>query len=84
MENHKVIIREFLSSFFCTQDLTDSDDFFQRGFVNSLFAMQLVMFVEKQFSFRIEDEDLDLENFNSITGISNFVQRRVFAAEAAA
>ena len=82
--DHKGTIRKFLSGFFCTDDLTDSDDFFEKGFVNSLFAMQLVMFVEKEFSLRVEDEDLELQNFNTINGISNFVQRKVLAARAVA
>lgn len=82
--DHKGTIRDFLSGFFCTDDLTDGDDFFEKGFVNSLFAMQLVMFVEKEFSLRVEDEDLELQNFNTINGISNFVQRKVLAARAVA
>lgn len=82
--DHKGTIRNFLSVFFCTDDLTDGDDFFEKGFVNSLFAMQLVMFVEKEFSLRVEDEDLELQNFNTINGISNFVQRKVVAAQAVA
>lgn len=82
--NNKTKIREFLSKFFRTAELTDADDFFERGFVNSLFAMQLVMFVEKEFDIEIEDEDLDLQNFNTVNAIDNFVGRKVYAAAAAA
>lgn len=82
--DHKGTIRNFLSRFFSTDDLTDTDNFFERGFVNSLFAMQLVMFVEKEFSLRVENEDLDIQNFNTISGISNFVERKVLGAQAVA
>lgn len=82
MDSNKLKIREFLSKFFCAQELTDDDDFFEHGFVNSLFAMQLVMFVEKEFGIQIEDEDLDLQNFNTVNAIVSFTQRKVCAAAA--
>ena len=83
MDGNKLKIREFLSRFFQTQELTDGDDFFERGFVTSLFAMQLLMFVEKEFVVRVLDEDLDLQNFNTVNAIDNFIRRKVGAAAAA-
>jgi phosphopantetheine binding protein len=43
---------------------------------NSLLAMQLVAFVEKEFGLAVEDEDLDLDNFRSIRAIADFVARK--------
>jgi acyl carrier protein len=74
--DNKPQIREFLSRFIQNHDLQDNDDIFALGFVNSLFAMQLVAFVEQTFGITIEDSDLDLDNFRSITAISNLVQRK--------
>ena len=48
--------------------------------MNSLLAMQLVAFVEKEFAIRVEDEDLDLDNFRSIEAISNLVAKKSGAA----
>lgn len=45
--------------------------------VNSLFAMQLVLFVEKEFGFKVENEDLDYENFKSLDAIHGFIQRKL-------
>ena len=69
-------IRQFLSRYFRNHDLRDDEDMFASGFVNSLFAMQLVQFVEKEFSLTVEAEDLDLDNFRSIRAISNLVARK--------
>jgi acyl carrier protein len=64
--------------------VTDRDDIFALGFVNSLFAMQLVMFIEKEFGITVEDEDLDIQNFNTVEAIANLVERkRAGAAEVA-
>jgi len=72
----KVKIKAFLSAFFQTAALKEDDDIFALGFVNSLFAMQLVMWIEKEFGIQIKDEDLDMENFNTIAAIAKLVSLR--------
>jgi acyl carrier protein len=69
-------IKEFLSRFFKSHDLQPEEDIFALGFVNSLLAMQLVAFVEKDFGIKVEDEDLDLDNFRSIAAISRLVAKK--------
>lgn len=77
MEEVKVKIRAFLSRFFRKHALNDDEDIFALGFVNSLSAMQLVMFLEKEFGIRVENKDLDLSNFKTINTISEFVQSKI-------
>lgn len=69
-------VREFLSRFFKNRELADDDDIFELGFVNSLVAMQLVQFVEKEFALTVEDDDLDLDNFRSIDSIASLVESK--------
>ena len=69
-------IKVFLGRFFRNQDLQPDDDIFALGFVNSLLAMQLVAFVEKEFGVAVEDSDLDLENFHTINSIAKLVERK--------
>lgn len=76
MDQTQAKIKEFLSRFFKNHDLQPEEDIFALGFVNSLLAMQLVAFVEKEFGVRVEDEDLDLDNFRSIQAISDLVARK--------
>jgi acyl carrier protein len=73
---NQIKIKEFLSRFFKNHDLQPEEDIFALGFVNSLLAMQLVAFVEKEFAIQVGDEDLDLDNFRSIQAISNLVARK--------
>jgi acyl carrier protein len=73
-------IKEFLSRFFKNHDLQPGEDIFALGFVNSLLAMQLVAFVEKEFGVTVGDEDLDLDNFRTIQAIANLVARKRGAA----
>lgn len=73
IEEIKSRTRQYLEKFFIDQHLNDSDDIFATGVVNSLFAMQLVMFIEKEFSIEINNNDLDLNNFKSIDAVSKLV-----------
>jgi acyl carrier protein len=57
--------------------VADDEDLFASGLVNSLFAMQLVLFVEKEFSIKVDNEDLDLDNFRSVSAITGFIQRKL-------
>lgn len=77
MEGIKIKIRAFLSRFFRKHQLQDDEDIFALGFVNSLFSMQLVMFLEKEFAVRIENTDLDLNNFRTINTIAELVQKKL-------
>jgi len=72
-------LREFVGRFFRGHDLQDGEDIFATGYVNSMFAMQLVQFVESTFGLAVESEDLEMDNFRSIDA---FVERKLQPAAA--
>jgi len=76
----KKVIRDFINSnpdFFDDEiDFSDSDNIFEKGFVNSLFAIKLLNFVEKEFKFTVESEDMDIKNFSSVNNIIEFIDRK--------
>ncbi|TMC16568.1 MAG: acyl carrier protein [Chloroflexi bacterium] len=76
MENSQIKIKGFLSRTFRNYDLQDDEDIFALGFVTSLFAMELVLFVEKSFNIAIGNEDLEIENFRTIRAITGLVERK--------
>ena len=69
-------VRDFLCQFINVSDVDADLDLFQSGLINSLFAMQLVIFLEQEYGFQIANEDLDLDNFRSLGAISDFVIRK--------
>ncbi|WP_379155598.1 acyl carrier protein [Paenibacillus sp. sgz5001063] len=77
MNEVKASIRQFLSRYIKNVTLEDHDDIFASGFVNSLFAMQLVMFLESQFKIRIQNNDMNFDNFRTIDAIAELVDRLV-------
>jgi acyl carrier protein len=53
------------------------DDYFALGHANSLFALELVTFVEQHFSITVEVADLRLDNFCTIARTAEFVHRKL-------
>jgi acyl carrier protein len=83
MEEFKTKIRSFLLQYVRKQDLEDDEDIFASGFVDSLFAMQLVLFVESEFAVKVEREDLKLDNFRTINALAQLVERKTMVIESA-
>lgn len=76
MKENREKIKGFLARVVGDYDLQDNEDIFSLGFVNSMFAMQLVLFVEQEFKVSIENEDLEIDNFNTINALVNLVERK--------
>jgi acyl carrier protein len=70
-------IRAFLAKHIKDYNVQDTDDIFALGLVNSLFTMQLVLFVEQKFDFEVEADDLDIANFRSVNAIVALVERNL-------
>ena len=81
-EEIRARLREFVARFMRGHDLQDGEDLFATGYVNSMFAMQLVQFVESSFGVVCESEDLEIDNFRSIDALTAFVQRKLGAGVA--
>lgn len=56
--------------------LSDDDDIFLVGGASSLFAMELVMFMERKFQITLDDSDLERANFSSIDGMASLIDRK--------
>lgn len=72
----KATIRGFITSAVSLPNLDDEADLFESGIVNSLFAVQLMTFVEKTFAIEVGMDDLDMENFKSVKATAAFVMRK--------
>ncbi|MFI9402351.1 acyl carrier protein [Nocardia sp. NPDC052316] len=68
-------IREFVAKRFPDGRLEDDHDIFESGFVNSLFAMELVMFIEQHLGDRIPNDELMLDNFRTVNVMTDLVGR---------
>lgn len=74
------IIKEFIINH-CPPELkseiTESLPLIEVGVLDSLTSMELVDFLEKQFSITFKAIDMDPENFSSIEVIARFVESKM-------
>jgi acyl carrier protein len=75
--NHvKETVRTFINNAINIEGLGDDENLFESGIVNSLFAVQLMTFVERNFHIEIGMDDLDVENFKSVSATAMFIERK--------
>ena len=72
----KATVKRFISRSSNITNLDDDDDLFESGIVNSLFAVQLMTFIEKTFAIEVGMDDLDIENFKSLNATTAFVVKK--------
>ncbi|MEK3875968.1 MULTISPECIES: acyl carrier protein [unclassified Paenibacillus] len=76
MDDVQLKIEHFLLRMFRVKQIGLNDDIFALGSMNSLFAMQLILFLEKEFQIRIESKDMDLNQFKTLGTIIELVERK--------
>ncbi|WP_243795395.1 acyl carrier protein [Saccharopolyspora gloriosae] len=76
MTETKAKVREFLGRYLPDQEIADDEDMFSRGYANSMFVVQLVLFVEQELATPVDDDDLDFDNFRSVDAIAGFVHAK--------
>lgn len=54
---------------------SDQDNIFQLGYVNSLFAMKLLNFIESEYNIKIENLHMNIESFSSVGNITSLIKK---------
>lgn len=72
----RVIVRNFIIENFLFDDdgsLKDETSFLDEGIIDSTGILELVEFLDEEFSITIEDDELIPENLDSINNVCKFV-----------
>jgi acyl carrier protein len=73
-------IKEFIENHIVSTDdnfeLKVEDKIFELGFLDSMFALKLVEFIEETFGIDVTDKDLDIQNFSSVNNIVAFINSK--------
>lgn len=81
--NHESIrakVRKFIQKYSNKDDIADNQNLFEMSFANSLFAMQLILFIEKEFELAVASEDIGIDNFDTVDKICGFIQAKIQVA----
>src|SRR5262245_23127740 len=72
-------IREFiLKNLYYAEDsfIGDDDSFLETGVIDSMGVMELVSFIQAEFGLEVSEQEIVVENFDSIRKLANFVGRK--------
>ena len=75
MDEIKQLIFKFFEEKGKADGLTEDTDLFKGGYVNSLFALEMVMYLETTFKIKIKNKDINEKNFKTIHSIAEVVQK---------
>ena len=74
-------LRQFITNSFMfgmdDVELSDDDSFVNKGLIDSTGVLELVGFLEEQFSIRVGDDELLPENLDSINGLVRFLDKKL-------
>ena len=78
MSNAEIIRSYIVENFLFGDDsgLQDDTSFLDEGIMDSTAALELVDFLEKEFSIKVEDEEFTPENLDSINNVVIFLERK--------
>jgi acyl carrier protein len=79
MQTIEQAVRQFLleNSVFSKDDsFQDDSSFLEMGIIDSTGMLELLAFLEKNYSVVLEDADLIPENLDSITAVARFVRQK--------
>jgi len=82
MNEKKEIIKTFIveNFLFGSEDgLEEKTSFLEEGIIDSTGILELVTFLEEEFSITVEDEELVPENLDSINNVTAFLERKIEA-----
>src|SRR5690242_11726762 len=72
-------IREFiLKNLYYAEDshIGDDDSFLETGVIDSMGVMELVTFIQSEFRVEAAQQEIVVENFDSIRKLADFVRRK--------
>ena len=72
-------VRSFILEYFYVSDpaeLTDDTSLIDSGYVDSTGMLSVILFLEDEYGFQIEDQETTPENLETITRITAFVARK--------
>ena len=58
------------------EKIAPDEDLISQGIIDSLAILKLVAFIERQFGVKVGDEDIAPENFQTLTSIKAFVEKK--------
>lgn len=67
-------VAQFISNLTGESNINPEMNLFQNGILSSLDVLDLLTFIEKEFTVEVPDDDIDADNFGTIRNIANLIE----------
>lgn len=74
--NASIVLKEYIREELmngANDELDESENLLAAGIIDSLGILRLVSFVEEKFGIEVPDEDVTIDNFQSVKSMSDYV-----------
>ncbi len=71
--NNFLVERKFIKT---ANELNNEDSLLEKGVIDSVGMLELVSFIETEYSIKIDEDELMPENFDSLKAIQDFITRK--------
>ena len=74
--NASVVLKEYIREELMNgsnSELDETENLLAAGIIDSLGILRLVSFVEEKFGIEVPDEDVTIDNFQSVKSMSDYV-----------
>jgi acyl carrier protein len=72
-------IKEFFEDNFMVdfeEEFNDEDSFLESGIIDSTGVLELVLFLEENFGFKVDDEEIIPENLDSFKNLQKYIAHK--------
>jgi len=80
MEDIKKTIRQYIVENFLFGDtsvtFTDQESFMEKGILDSTGILDIILFIERTYNIKIEDDEITPDNLDSLTNMDTFIQKK--------
>ena len=75
MDTKKELMEFFIDNFMAEfdNDFGDDDSFLENGIIDSTGVLELVLFLEENFNFKVQDEEITPENLDSFNNLIRYI-----------
>lgn len=77
MNEVKSKVLQFIKRYAKVTEINEEENIFEMGFINSLFAMQLILYIEKEFNITVDNDELGTDKFNTLRSICQYIEERI-------
>ncbi len=80
--DEREILRHFIANRYAYYEaftIRDNDSLSAKGYLDSEGMLELIAFVERRFSIKIDNDEINFRNIDSLAGLANLIRQKKMA-----